>query len=107
LLLCDRSNSNSPTTQASISVVDDIQSNQQGERKNEPTKAILIELALIALAIFARYMVKPADAGIMRSDRYMGVAHNTGFVSIIDTETGATQTCATLGSGFCCRQRYK
>ena len=62
-------------------------------------KAIFFGLALIALAIFARDVVRPADAGIMGSGRYIAAAGPfPAHFGIIDTETGAARSCVTRGS---------
>ena len=57
-------------------------------------KAIFLGLALIALAIFATDVMRPAQAGLMGGGRYMGVASvNHYAVHVIDTETGAARYC--------------
>ena len=58
-------------------------------------KAIFFGLALIALAIFARDIVKPADAG-----RYMGLrTSDTKLIWIVDTETGVAKICSLVTAG--------
>ena len=54
-------------------------------------KAIFFGLALIALAIFAADVLRPANAGIMVA-RYMGTSGASG-VYVVDTETGAVRKC--------------
>lgn len=58
-------------------------------------KAIFFGLALIALAIFASDIMKPANAGIMGGGRYMGVTAGDlpGAIWVIDTENGAARFC--------------
>jgi hypothetical protein len=56
-------------------------------------KAIFAGLALIALAIFAKDIVKPADAGLMGGGRYMGVPGDQNEVWVIDTENGMVRQC--------------
>jgi hypothetical protein len=58
-------------------------------------KAIFFGLALIALAIFTSDALRPANAGIMGSGRYMGVRAGNlpAAVWIVDTENGASQLC--------------
>lgn len=58
-------------------------------------KAIFFGLALIALAVFASDMMKPAEAGLMGSGRYMGTSSG-GYqnVWVVDTETGYVRRCA-------------
>ena len=61
-------------------------------------KAIFLGLALIALAIFARDVMKPANAGLMGGGRYMAAAGSfPANIGIIDTETGAARSCITKG----------
>ena len=57
-------------------------------------KAIFFGLALIALAVFASDMMKPAEAGLMGSGRYMGTSTG-GYknVWVVDTETGYVRRC--------------
>jgi hypothetical protein len=61
-------------------------------------KALFFGLALIALAIFATDIMKPANAGLMGSGRYVaaGGPFPANF-GIIDTETGAARSCITKG----------
>ena len=60
-------------------------------------KAIFFGLALIALAVFSSDMMKPAEAGLMGSGRYVGLQTPVvGYVNIVDTETGAVRLCVTL-----------
>ena len=67
-------------------------------------KAIFFGLALIALAIFTSDALRPANAGIMGSGRYMGLrTENAGVINIVDTETGTARACVTLGEGVGCR----
>ena len=57
-------------------------------------KAIFFGLALIALAVFSSDMMKPAEAGLMGSGRYIGTS--TGAyqnVWVVDTETGHVRRC--------------
>jgi hypothetical protein len=57
-------------------------------------KEIFFGLALIALAIFATDIMKPANAGPMGSGRYMGVSNShTLAVWVVDTETGSMKYC--------------
>ena len=63
-------------------------------------KAIFFGLALIALAIFARDIVKPADAGIMDGGRYMGLRYSdTKLIWIVDTETGVAKIRSLVTAG--------
>ena len=57
-------------------------------------KAIFFGLALIALAVFSSDMMKPAEAGLMGSGRYMGTSAG-GYqnVWVVDTETGHVRRC--------------
>ncbi len=55
-------------------------------------KAIFFGLALIALAVFASDMMKPAEAGLMGSGRYMGTSGYQN-VWVVDTETGHVRRC--------------
>ena len=57
-------------------------------------KAIFFGLALIALAVFSSDMMKPAEAGLMGSGRYMGTSTG-GYqnVWVVDTETGYVRRC--------------
>ena len=58
-------------------------------------KAIFFGLALIALAIFARDVMRPANAGLMGGGRYMGVPTGSVFsVWVVDTESGAAKSCS-------------
>jgi hypothetical protein len=67
-------------------------------------KAIFLGLALIALAIFATDVMRPAKAGLMSGGRYIGLASdNGGIVNIVDTETGAARLCVTGGADKGCR----
>jgi hypothetical protein len=57
-------------------------------------KAIFFGLVLIALAILARDIIKPAISGIMGSGRYMGVSlGDNKFIFVVDTKTGITKYC--------------
>ena len=57
-------------------------------------KAIFFGLALIALAVFSSDMMKPAEAGLMGSGRYMGTsAGGYNNVWAVDTETGYVRRC--------------
>ncbi len=61
-------------------------------------KAIFFGLALIALAVFASDMMKPAEAGLMGSGRYMGTSSGgyqslEPYVWVVDTETGHVRRC--------------
>lgn len=58
-------------------------------------KAIFFGLALIALTIFAMDAIRPANAGLMGSGKYMGV-NGTGVLWIVDTESGNVRTCHSL-----------
>ena len=55
-------------------------------------KAIFFGLALIALAILARDVMKPANAGLMGGGRYMGTSGNA-LLWIVDTDTGSIKMC--------------
>ena len=61
-------------------------------------KAIFLGLALIALAIFAADVMRPAQAGLMGGGRYMGVPSANGSIWIVDTEKGSKQFCGLLAS---------
>jgi hypothetical protein len=56
-------------------------------------KAIFYGLALIALAIFARDVMRPANAGLMGGGRYMAFADAANGHVIVDTDTGARKFC--------------
>ena len=61
-------------------------------------KAIFLGLALIALAIFATDVMRPAEAGLMGGGRYMGTTTaNPAALWIVDTETGAYNHCYLSG----------
>ena len=55
-------------------------------------KSLFFGLALIALAIFALDMVKPADLGLVGSEQFKEASIN-GSVYVVDTETSATHLC--------------
>lgn len=65
-------------------------------------KAIFFGLALIALAIFATDVMRPANAGIMVA-RYIGFARQSSGAWVLDTETGAVRNCQYVrnGKGSC------
>ncbi len=57
-------------------------------------KAIFFGLALITLAIFARDVMRPANAGLPTPGRYIG-GGAAGNISIwiVDTERGSVRLC--------------
>ena len=64
-------------------------------------KAIFFGLALIALAVFASDMMKPAEAGLMGSGRYVGVSEDSSLLEqvwVVDTETGKVRICWDYGN---------
>ena len=55
-------------------------------------KSLFFGLPLIAMAIFALDMVKPADLGLVGSEQFKEASIN-GSVYVVDTETSATHLC--------------
>jgi hypothetical protein len=58
-------------------------------------KAIFLGLALIALAIFATDVMRPAQAGADQIGRYNISASGGHYAFLIDTSTGRYRRCST------------
>jgi hypothetical protein len=60
----------------------------------DTSKAIVFGCALIGLAIIAKDIARPANAGFMGSGRYIGTpTGSTSAIWVVDTETGAVRKC--------------
>jgi hypothetical protein len=72
-----------------------------GDFTMDTGKAIFFGLALIALAIFAKDVMRPANAGLMGGGKFMGVANSQSgaAVWIVNTETGAARVCVNQSPG--------
>jgi len=61
-------------------------------------KAIFLGLALIALAIFATDITRPAQASLMGGGTFMGVSSgHFASVWVVNTDTGAARSCNDKG----------